>query len=122
MIDRLPPWPRRTAVSVLVRPLAAACALALALGAPGALAAEHEVSIADYKFQPAVLEIRRGDTVTWINNEKRTSHSVVFDASGEESERFFPGERWSYTFEKTGQYSYHCGPHPEMTGKVVVTE
>lgn len=87
-----------------------------------ACAAEHEVNIADYKFSPAVVEIRAGDTVAWINREKRTSHSVAFDASGEESERFFPGEKWSRAFPQAGRYEYHCGPHPEMKGAVVVTE
>ncbi|MBC9070962.1 cupredoxin domain-containing protein [Thauera sp. CAU 1555] len=117
--------PRRqqgAAAGAVCRLPAAVLALAAALAAPGALAAEHEVSIVDYKFEPAVVEIRPGDTVTWVNNEKRTSHSVVFDATGEESERFFPGERWSHTFGQAGEFSYHCGPHPEMTGKVVVAD
>lgn len=96
--------------------------LSLALAVPGALAAEHEVGIAEYTFAPAVIEIRRGDTVTWVNNEKRTSHSVVLDATGEESGRFFPGERWSRSFPETGEFAYHCGPHPEMTGRIVVRD
>lgn len=87
-----------------------------------ACAADHEVSIADYKFSPAVVEIRPGDTVTWINREKRTSHSVAFDATGEESERFFPGDKWSRIFPQAGRFEYRCGPHPEMRGTVVVSE
>lgn len=85
-------------------------------------AAEHEVSILDYKYSPAVVEIRSGDTVTWVNHEKRTSHSVLFEATGEESERFFPGEKWSRTFPQAGRFEYRCGPHPEMKGAVVVGE
>ncbi|AKU13491.1 blue (type 1) copper domain-containing protein [Azoarcus sp. CIB] len=85
-------------------------------------AAEHEVSIVDYKYSPAVVEIRAGDTVTWVNREKRTSHSVLFEATGEESERFFPGEKWSRTFPRAGRFEYRCGPHPEMKGAVVVGE
>jgi plastocyanin len=39
-----------------------------------------------------------------------------------ESDRLFPGESWQRVFDKPGTYPYTCGPHPEMTGKVVVTE
>lgn len=97
--------------------------LAAALGAAGtALAAEHEVSVAEYKFAPAELRIRAGDTVTWVNREKRTSHSVLFNATGEESERLFPDEKWTRPFPAAGRFEYHCGPHPEMTGVVVVED
>lgn len=88
----------------------------------GAVAADHEVSISDYKYQPAEIRIRPGDTVTWVNREKRTSHSVLFVANGEESERFFPAEKWSHTFPATGRFEYRCGPHPEMTGVVIVAD
>lgn len=87
-----------------------------------AVAAEHVVEISGYKYQPAVLEIKRGDTVVWINREKRVSHSVLFSGSGEESERFFPDEKWSRVFDEAGRFEYRCGPHPEMMGTVTVTE
>jgi len=85
-------------------------------------AADREVVLLDYQFSPAELRIKRGDTVTWINQEKRVSHSVFFLGSGEESERFFPGERWSRVFTLPGRYEYRCGPHPEMLGVVIVEE
>jgi len=92
-----------------------------ALGLPAAVgAAEYEVAIEKYTFSPAELRIRKGDTVTWRNNEKRVSHSVLFKARGEESERFFPGEKWSRTFPEAGRFEYSCGPHPEMLGVVIV--
>lgn len=97
--------------------LAGVAALSLA-GA--AVAAEHEVVIADYKYSPAEIHIKAGDTVVWANREKRTSHSVLFNATGEESERFFPGETWSRVFPEAGRFEYRCGPHPEMLGVVVV--
>ena len=82
-----------------------------------------EVSIQDYKYVPAELKVKAGTTVKWPNNEKRVSHSVLFTGPGGfESERFFPGESWQRTFDKPGLYSYTCGPHPEMKGKIEVTE
>ncbi|NUN60122.1 MAG: cupredoxin domain-containing protein [Burkholderiaceae bacterium] len=80
-----------------------------------------EVVIQNYRFEPAEVRIRAGDTVRWINREKRTSHSVLFASEqGGESERFFPQESWERRFDAPGAYSYSCGPHPEMKGVVVV--
>ena len=82
-----------------------------------------EIRIEGYKFLPSEASIRAGDSVHWINREKRTSHSVVFPAEGGlESERMFPEESWERRFEKAGRYEYHCGPHPEMKGLIVVSE
>lgn len=73
--------------------------------------------------RPATVEIKVGQTVKWTNGEKRTSHSLVFlDSSGFETERLFPGESWERLFDQPGTYPYHCGPHPEMTGQVIVTD
>lgn len=82
-----------------------------------------EVRIEGYKFVPAEVSIKAGESVRWSNHEKRTSHSVLFPAEGGlESERLFPDESWLRRFEKPGRYDYHCGPHPEMKGSVVVGE
>lgn len=81
-----------------------------------------EVTIQDYRYEPAELTVRAGTTVRWLNNETRTSHSILFTGpDGFESERIFPGESWERTFDKPGVYTYSCGPHPEMHGIVTVT-
>jgi len=85
------------------------------------LADTAEVVIDKMKFLPGQVKIRVGDSVKWINQEKRNNHSVRFESENLESERFFPGESWSRTFDKAGVYPYICGPHPEMTGQVEVT-
>ncbi|MFH1872932.1 MAG: plastocyanin/azurin family copper-binding protein [Pseudomonadota bacterium] len=80
-----------------------------------------DVSIQEYRFSPAEVRIKAGDTVRWTNREKRTSHSVLFPAeNGLESERMFPQEHWQRTFTQPGNYSYRCGPHEEMKGLVLV--
>lgn len=80
-----------------------------------------EVVIQNYRFEPTRVQIKVGDTVKWVNREKRTSHSVVFSTEqGGESERFFPDESWQRRFTVPGRFPYHCGPHPEMTGVVEV--
>ena len=82
-----------------------------------------EVTIEGYRFEPAEVRVSVGDSVRWTNREKRTSHSVLFPADKSlESERLFPDESWIRRFDKAGRYDYHCGPHPEMKGGVVVSE
>lgn len=91
------------------------------LGLSGPLqAAEQVVEISGYQFAPDEVRIRPGDAVIWVNREKRTTHSVLFNATGEESERFFPDEKWSRVFPQAGRFEYRCGPHPEMKGVVIV--
>ena len=52
-----------------------------------------EVHIINMKFVPERLEIKAGTIVKWVNQEKRTNHSVYFAREGiAESDRLFPGE------------------------------
>lgn len=79
------------------------------------------VSIQQHRFEPARVVVKAGATVRWVNEEKRTSHSILFKGEGGlESERLFPGESWERRFERPGRYPYTCGPHPEMNGVVEV--
>jgi len=102
----------------------AAAILWLGLGHAGvALAAEHVVEIRGNMFMPETLRIKVGDTVRWVNQEKRTSHSVLFKEPARfESERLFPGESYSQRFDKPGTVVYSCGPHPDMHGIIQVSE
>ena len=72
-------------------------------------------------FSPNPVELKVGETMTWINDDfgrhSVTSKDGVFD-SGMIGE----GQSFSHTFDKAGEYPYFCGPHPNMVGKVVVTE
>ncbi len=103
--------------------------LLLAAGAGAALPplraqpAVVQVEIREQKFLPDVLSVKAGTTVRWTNHERRTTHSVLFFAPlSFEGERMFPGESWEYRFERPGNYPYTCGPHPEMKGRVEVTD
>lgn len=88
-----------------------------------ALAQSVTVGIKDYQYDPPEIRIKAGTAVTWINNEKRASHSIFFvGPGGFESERIFPGESWQRVFDRPGNYEYTCGPHPEMKGKIEVSE
>lgn len=84
----------------------------------------HQVLMYDYTFCPPKIEVKPGDTVRWINVDKRTSHSVIV-GSAPESDRVFPEEQVEFTFEEPGEHRYLCGPHWErrnMIGWVIVTD
>ena len=82
------------------------------------------VTIEDFKFIPQEITIKRGQILRWENREKRQYHSVWFEALGEEEpeDYLFPDDVFEREFKQAGSFPYRCGPHPEMTGTVHVTE
>ena len=91
--------------------------------AGSAFAETVSIEVRDFSFIPAEITVKAGDTVEWINREKRQYHSVWFEESGEpESDYFFPGEKTTRQFNEAGRFPYRCGPHPAMTGVVNVEE
>ena len=82
------------------------------------------VIIDKFKFIPQEITIKRNQTLRWENHEKRQYHSVWFEASGEEEpeDYLFPDDSYEREFKATGSFPYRCGPHPEMTGIVHVTD
>jgi plastocyanin len=92
-----------------------------ALVALPALAKDHKVSIADVKFSPASVTIKKGDTVIWINGDER-DHTVTADDGSFNSGNLGNGKTYRRKFEKPGKYKYHCEYHPRMKATVVVEE
>lgn len=81
-----------------------------------------EVEIEDLAFRPENITVKKGTTVTWTNKDD-VAHTVTADSgNGPKSELLANGESYSFTFSEVGEFSYHCTPHPQMTGKVTVTE
>ncbi|HYG86892.1 MAG TPA: cupredoxin domain-containing protein [Azospirillum sp.] len=84
-----------------------------------AQAAELTVRIDKNAYDPPVVTVKPGDTVVWVNAERRTSHDVIFE-DGQRSERLMPEDSHRRTFDMPGRYPYHCEPHPHMKGEVIV--
>ncbi len=102
-------------------------ALLLTLASPGLSAGikgGEPVIIKDFKFVPQHITIAKGQTLTWENREKRQYHSVWFEAldKREPEDYLFPEDIYERSFNQIGTFPYRCGPHPEMTGSVTVTE
>jgi plastocyanin len=72
----------------------------------------------DMKFQPETIQVSKGDTVVWKNNDM-VAHNVAQ----------FPEKRWSspvipsggsWKLAVTQSSDYYCTIHPEMKGKIVM--
>jgi len=89
------------------------------------------VKIIGNSYYPKVLQIKKGTTVTWINEDTFSYlegefagiHNVLAYKGPESfsSPLLSHAEKWSYTFTKEGSYDYMCTPHPYMKGRVIVT-
>lgn len=77
------------------------------------------VTIADFAFQPSMIVVQVGGTVTWYNAGGVT-HTVTSDSGAFDSGNLAPGQSFSMTFSTPGTYSYHCAIHPGMTGMIRV--
>ena len=82
------------------------------------------VSIQDFAFAPATITVKKVTTVTWTNKDT-TKHTVTPDtetADFKSSELLAKNETYRVTFTSTGTFAYHCAPHPNMKGTVIVTD
>jgi len=85
------------------------------------------VTIKNTKFTPQNIKVKKGTTVTWVNEDTVQHNVIAFDPDDQsglpaQNQLFGNGERYSYTFEIIGTFQYKCSPHPFMTGSVEVVE
>lgn len=96
---------------------AALAALLLGLGS-AAWAGTHTIVIEGMQFKPAVLAVKRGDRVVWVNRDV-VPHTVKA-AETFESPDIAPGASWATIVTKPGQHAYACTLHPTMKATLVV--
>ena len=78
-----------------------------------------EVKVDNFSFSPQTITIAAGTTVIWTNRDD-IPHTVVSDDKVFKSKVLDTDEKFSYTFDKAGNFPYFCSVHPKMTGKVIV--
>ena len=106
--------------AVNLRALAALIALmALVVMNGNANAADAQVKIANFTFEPPVLTVKVGTTVTWVNDDD-IPHLVAEKDGKFRSSALDTDEKFSQTFKTPGTVEYFCAIHPRMTGKIVV--
>ncbi len=81
----------------------------------------HNVSIVNFAFSPTSITVRKGETIVWTNKDS-TPHTVTGGTNGDiNSLPLSQNQTYSFAFDKTGTFSYHCKIHPSMKGTITVT-
>jgi plastocyanin len=80
------------------------------------------VIIRGFTFDPPQLTVAPGTEVLWANCEPAgtDSHTSTSDNGAWSSGLLAPLNGYSRTFTQTGNFPYHCEPHPGMTARIVV--
>jgi amicyanin len=95
-------------------------AIVAGLASGQALAADAQVKIANFTFDPPTLTVKAGTTVTWINADD-IPHLVSEKDGKFRSSALDTNDKFSQTFSTAGTVEYFCAIHPHMMGKIVVT-
>ena len=102
--------------------VAGICApMARAAGTPAhksAQSAVHTIVIEAVAYRPAVISVKRGDAVVWVNKDP-FPHTVTAPGAFD-SATIAPGASWRYVARTSGRFDYRCVPHPTMKGTLNV--
>jgi plastocyanin len=106
---------------VLVGPIA----LAVGCASPATptrhvLEAGCTVTVVNSTFTPATVEIKKGCTVAFSNQDAE-AHAVVGEDGTQWTGDMTAGQgSWTVTFPVAGSFTYHCPHHPTMRAQVIV--
>jgi len=98
-------------------------ALAFLAGTTVAFAAERTISQKGKVFSEAALEIKKGDTLVFLNDDS-VVHNVLSTTPGHVFNlgSIAPGNATPVTFDKAGDVTVLCAIHPSMKMSVKVAE
>jgi len=80
----------------------------------------------DECWDPSVVTVGVGETVTWSNDDT-AAHTVTSGSAADgpdgvfDSSLFMAGTEFSHTFDEAGTFDYFCMVHPWMAGQVIVS-
>lgn len=115
-VDRGNPPPAQSTLQVVQTSTASASAVQGTVADFNAPVVTH-VAMKNMKFFPATIEIKKGDTVEWKNDDitPHTVTSTTFDSAS-----IAPEASWRHTFNDAGSFPYTCTFHPDMKASVTV--
>ncbi|WP_089245523.1 plastocyanin/azurin family copper-binding protein [Rhodococcoides kyotonense] len=79
----------------------------------------NQVTVVNRAYSPQAITVRVGDTVTWVFDDGGMTHDVVADDRSFRSP-LMVSDTFAHTFTEPGTFTYHCTPHPDMIGTVIV--
>ncbi|MEP6729162.1 MAG: hypothetical protein ABJE10_00925 [bacterium] len=79
------------------------------------------VFIRAFTFAPAIVHVKSGGSVAWVNCEPTPiPHTSTSDGAGWNSPSLAPNAAFSRAFPTAGSFPYHCDIHPSMKATVIV--
>ncbi|WP_165822648.1 cupredoxin domain-containing protein [Paenibacillus montanisoli] len=81
----------------------------------------YVVEIKEFAFATASLTIRPGDSVKFINRDTVKHTATADDGSSFDTGLLGQDEEKTVTFDKEGEFPYHCAPHPAMQATIIVS-
>jgi plastocyanin len=109
-------------VGSIVAALALILGVAWTASAATPPAAEADVLVERFSFQPPEVTVASGGSVTWTIGSDPEQHTVTPREAGtfEGSGQLFTGDTFTVTFDQPGRFEYFCSLHPNMVGAVEV--
>lgn len=95
-------------------------ALLLALAASSARAEVIEIKAEKLAFAPAQIAAHVGDTIVWVNADF-VAHTATA-RNGAWDVMMPPNTKKELVLKSAGTVDYYCKFHPNMIGKITVTE
>jgi len=71
-------------------------------------------------MKPSELELNIGDTIAWRNGKPQGTYTLVSDDGLFENQEMDHNDMYSYTFTKSGTYTFSVKDYPDMILKVMV--
>jgi len=93
--------------------------LTVAVAARPSRAADTEVGIDNFVYNPQQVTVKAGTTVVWVNHDD-LPHTVTSKTGVFKSKALDTDDKFSFTFATVGSFPYFCALHPHMTGTIVV--
>ncbi|MEE3506878.1 MULTISPECIES: cupredoxin domain-containing protein [unclassified Pseudomonas] len=84
-------------------------------------AQDIQIDIKEFMYSPKELTVAVGTKVTWVNDDQ-VPHTVAEVNKVFRSGALDTGDSFSYTFLIPGTFEYFCVLHPQMIGRVRVTQ
>src|SRR5712691_9812398 len=106
-----------------MKSMKAGLALAFLAGTTVAFAAERTISQKGKVFSESALEIKKGDTLVFLNDDN-VAHNVLSTTPGNVFNlgSIAPGHSTPVTFDKAGDVHILCAIHPSMKMSVKVAD
>ena len=82
-------------------------------------AKRHDIDIADFVFDPAVLEVHPGDQIRWTNRDI-SPHTATADDGSWDTGELQKGQSAVVDVTENMSATYFCAFHPHMRAKLIV--